>query len=327
MKYALKDDIEQGVIDRARVELLNQQMSTVTNRLTLRIDERRDLDAEFSLILRFLLKSFPITHESITAILLHNNEEKFQGDESKPVVARFGPDAMLLVRDQLEKVFTITLLLSDPSKWMRVYSQDDWRRAYERHLYERSEKANLARFDEYHGVIAPPALEKLRLGLGISDGQKEWVEFKYNNPGRDLPEALRGNKILEFPTAGLARKELATHDSAAMLNRLYKEYKYFSGYAHSGAIKMFAQGMSDRLLKVPQESQEKFFQNEILGPAIVTSYCASAAACTETFSALGGDIDLLAALTTQWEHLKKVSLFANALWDLRGTTALPFGLT
>jgi hypothetical protein len=324
MTYTLQDDIEHGMIDHARIESLNRGMSTVTNRLVLGIDEQRDLDAEFSLVLQFLLKSFPITHESIIAILLHNNEEKFNGDESKPVVPRFGPDAMLLVRDQLEKVFTITLLLSDPGKWMSIYSQDDWRRAYERHLYEKIEKENLSRFTEYHGNIAPQALENLRVRSGVSDAQKEWVEFKYHNPGAALPDHLRNHKVVEFPTAGAARKELSAHESASMLQRLYKEYKYLSGYAHSGAIKMFAQGISDRRLSVSQENKERFFQNENLGPAIVTSYCESLAACTETFQHFNGDIDLLAALTTQWEHLKEISLLAKALWDLRGSNVLAF---
>src|ERR1043166_2682737 len=136
--YSLKDDIENDVIDRTRVERLNQEMTTVIGRLMLRLDERRDLDAQFALVLRFLLKSFLITHESVIAILLHNNEEKFQkkGNESTPVVSRFGPDAMLLVRDQLEKVFTITLLLSNPERWMKIYNQDDWRRRSEEHTSE-----------------------------------------------------------------------------------------------------------------------------------------------------------------------------------------------
>jgi hypothetical protein len=326
--YSLKDDIENDVIDRTRVERLNQEMTTVIGRLMLRLDERRDLDAQFALVLRFLLKSFLITHESVIAILLHNNEEKFQkkGNESTPVVSRFGPDAMLLVRDQLEKVFTITLLLSNPERWMKIYNQDDWRRLYEKYLYEKSEKSNLSRFDDYHGSTAPQALEKLRNGLGISNKQKEWVEFKFHNPEVELPDHLRSHKLREFPTAGAARKELSTHDSAPMLSRLYKEYKYLSGYAHSGAIKMFAQGISDRRLGVSQEKQEHFFQSEILGPAMATSYCASIAACTEAYAHLDGNLDLIAALTTQWEHLKRISLLAKALWDLRGSKVLAFEL-
>lgn len=326
MTYTLRDDIVDGVIDRTMIASLNRQMSTVTNRLALRVDERRDLDAEFSLVLQFLLKSFPITHESIIAILRHNNDDKFNGNDSKPVVPRFGPDAMLLVRDQLEKVFTITLLLKDPVKWMRIYGQDDWRRLYERHLYEKDEKAELDRFSEYHGQIAPDNLESMRVGLGITDGQKEWVEFKYHHPGERPPNHLREHEVREFPTAGKIRSELKAHAAAPMLNRLYKEYKYLSGYAHSGAVKMFAQGISDRRLNMPQESQERFFQNEILGPAVVTSFCASLAANTEAYQQLAGDMDLLAALTTQWEQLKRVSLLAKALWDLRGASVFSFGL-
>jgi hypothetical protein len=326
MQYSLNEDIESGVIDRARVESLNREMSTVTNRLVLRADERRDLDPEFNLVLQFLLRSFPTTHESMIAILRHRNEAKFDGDELKSAVTKFGSDAMLLARDQLEKVFTITLLLSDPERWFRIYSQDDWRRQYEKYLYEKSEKENLERFGEYHDLIAPAALEKLRIGVGVSDEQKEWIEYKYNNAGTPTPDRLRDHKVVEFPTAGAARRELSTHDSSPMLQRLYKEYKYLSGYAHSGAIKMFAQGISDRRLSVSQDAKERFFQNEILGPAIVGSYCASLAACTEAFGYLQGDLDLIAALTTQWEHLKKISLLAKALWDLRGSKVLAFGL-
>ncbi|MGE3466093.1 MAG: hypothetical protein AB7J13_04105 [Pyrinomonadaceae bacterium] len=325
MTYSLQDDIEDGVIDSTRVDALNREMSAVTNRLVLRADERRDLDPEFNLVLQFLLKSFPTTHESMIAILRHGNEAKLDGDKSKPAVTKFGPDAMLLARDQLEKVFTVTLLLSDPIKWFKIYSQDDWRRQYEKHLYEKSERLGLDRFTDFHENTAPEALERLRTGLAISDKQKEWIEHKYNDPGTKPPDHLLDHKVPEFPTAGKARTELIKHESAPMLERLHKEYKYLSGYAHSGAVKMFAQGVSDRRIGVAEEMRDRFFQNEILGPSIVTSYCSSAAACTEVFKYLGGDVDLIAALTKQWEHLNKVSLLAKALWGLRGSKVLAFG--
>lgn len=68
----------------------------------------------FCLIVTLLLKSFLSTHTSIIHIHLLKNEEK---EKSSKTVMIYGSDAMSLVREQIEKVFVITLLCSDPIKW------------------------------------------------------------------------------------------------------------------------------------------------------------------------------------------------------------------
>src|SRR5690606_27698767 len=111
-----------------------------------------------------------------------------------------------------------------------------------------------------------------------------------------------------------------------MLTRLYREYKYLSGYTHSGQVKMAAQGVSDRLFRIPSDKRDKYFQNEIVGPAVFTSLCASVSACNEVYNHFrgGDDLELVAALTKQWESLKSTSLLATALWELRGRYVLNF---
>lgn len=322
--YSLTRDIGYGEFN---VTDLNVGMSSVTNRVMFAIDAKTELEDDFRLTLRFLLKSFVTTHESIIALLRHKNELKFDGDRGQKATTLFGPDAMSLVREQIEKVFTVALLIYEPDKWTKVYLQDDWRRLYENYLHEKEEKQKLERFNEFHEIFAPEILNKLQHSYEIDEQQKAWVEFKYANTGVDPPRELNEARIKKFPTAGGVRTELMGTPLEAMLNRLYKEYNYISGYTHSGALKMQMLMMSDRLYtkRFSTAQSEEYFEREILGPSVDLSFCSSLAGCTEVLKYMRDNIEVLAALTEQWERLKKVSLFAKTLWALRGKDQLNFG--
>jgi hypothetical protein len=326
MKYEHAIDISEGTMD---VLELNRGMSTLSNRVKFAIDGLNSHDDDFRLTLRFLIQSFVTTHESILVILRHKNETKFDKDRDITAVIPYGSDAMSLVREQIEKVFMICLLCDDSAHWSKVYLKDDWRRLYENQLHQRDETTNLERFKEFNEQIAPRCLEQIRLQAGVTALQKEWVEFCYANPNKDIPAHLKGNEIKPFPTAGQALKKLRGKPQEIFLNRLHQEYKFICGYTHSGHLKLQMLMMSDRLFKneVSDEEKEQYFQKQVLGPATVTSFVSSLAACTEVIDCfLKDNLEVLAAAIEQWNRLKAQSLLAKAIWDMRADSLLSRGL-
>lgn len=319
--------LEKDLVEFAdfHVPTLNKQLKTTINRVIFAIDREVSLDGEFRATIRFLLKSFLTTHESIIAILRFGNEEKFDEQPDKKAVLIHGPDAMSLVREQIEKVFTITLLLADPPRWHAAYLRDDWKRLYEHLLHQRDETSNLERFRGFYSEFAPNLLEKSRIRLGITDKQVKAIEFKYYNHGVELPPDLKGALIHPFPTPGRVHTLLLDTEKEPFLKRLYKEYKFISGYTHVGPLKLDLLAMSDRIFRkqFKESDQERYFENEVLGSSLIVSFLSAAVAASEASSLFATDVDVLAALTEQWETLKKGSLLAMALWDLQGALILP----
>jgi hypothetical protein len=323
MSYSLEKDISDGTFN---VKALNEQMTRINNRIMFAIDELKTLDDDFRLTLRFIVKSFQTTHSSIVAILRYQNEEKYDSDEKKKTVLLYGPDAMSLVREQIEKVFMVTLLCHDPELWTKAYLKDDWRRLYEHLLHNKIETNKLERFSEYHNEIAPEILEKMRAVSHISLKEKEAIEFRYFNTGK-LPLHLKGSDVPTFPTPGRTVQILKDTACEKFLRRLYKEYKYISGYTHAGQLKLQILMMSDRLFgkKFSEDDKEKYYETQILQPAVLTSYISNLSACTEILRYMPNRIDIIAEIVKQWEVIKSGSHLAIALWDLRAHNFFSYG--
>jgi hypothetical protein len=69
-----------------------------------------------------------------------------------------------------------------------------------------------------------------------------------------------------------------------------------------------------------ESKKEIFYKKQVLLPSLWTSYTASA--CTETLKYVTNNVDVLAALTSLWESLKRCSLLAKAVWDMRAKVLL-----
>jgi hypothetical protein len=326
MNFQLNQDVSEN--QTFDIQVLNDQMSRATHRVINAIDSLNSLNDNFRITVRFLLQSFLTTHESIVIILRHKNEEKYDKSEGKTNVL-FGADAMSLVREQVEKVFTITLLCQDPDNWSKIYIKDDWKRIYEGFLLRRDETKKLPRFQEYTQQIAPDILENIRKHIGITDEEKEAIEFKYYNYGQPLPPHLKRSEVMLFPTPGQVNKLLENTDCKDFLERLHREYKFISGYNHAGLLKLQLLVMSDRKFSehFDESKKEIYYQKQILLPAIITSYTAHIAACTEILRFIPHDVEILVALIKQWELLKKGSLLAVSLWDMRARNLFPKDVT
>lgn len=338
MLYQHSEDIIEDVTD---ISKLNELITTAMNRAVDSVDKlnladltslavtKNDLACletlfdDFRMVTTLLLKSFISTHTSIIHILRLGNEN---GNKDKTVM-QYGADAMSLVREQIEKVFVISLLCDEPIKWIEVYMKDEWRRAYEYQLNFKAETENLSRFAEFYKNDFSAQVEKGKRVFGISDGEQEAIEFKFNNPDTKLPAHLKDHSIKRFPTPGEFKKEIQEQNANTKecLKRWHWEYKFFCGFNHAGFTKNRFLLMSDRRFSswFEQSKKEEIYEEKILFTSLWTSYTAFAAATTEILKFLPNELEVKVALIELWKILEERSLIAKAIWNIRSKNFFP----
>jgi hypothetical protein len=260
------------------------------------------------------LNTFLSTHRSIVLLL---NQEK-----SDPVI---GGDALSLCREQVEKVFAISLLCEDHLHWTMIYIKDHWRRMFERYLLEKAEREGISRCQgSYQQLYA--RIEKIRTGLGISEKVRDLVEYRFNcpnTPKSKLPNRLQGVKVPEvFPTPGNVINNVSgtKHD---FLQRWQREYRFFCDFSHCGMGKMQVHRVFNPDFSYPEAEKREFYSKEIDNAAAV-SHVATASACTELVKVLGSNCtDSIVKVSELWDFLCPRVLLAKAMWGLRARHILP----
>ena len=301
MVYELKEDITTGSFNAKE---LTQRMEQITNRLSVSIDAIKDFDEDAKSILMFLLKSFVTTHASISALLKLANGTS--GDGQKVRNYLYGPDAMSLVREQIEKVFSVVLICDDPQRWIKVYLKDDWRRVYERELFYLASTKQLERFREYREGHDNDMFKGFKDTSYITEPEKAWVDYVFDNDG-EKPPKIDPNyiPIPEFPSAGAVLQELKGKSCEPFLKELRRDYRYICGYTHVGATKLQLSQMADRKLssRISTKDKESYYRTQIEEPAFVTSITTSLCACTEVSKFIPNNHELTAFIVEQWETL------------------------
>jgi len=289
----------------------DKQMVTVVNRTANALELIETLDVTFRSLLASHLRIFLSTHKSIRLLLSKKDED-----------IRFGSDAVSLAREQVEKVFLVTLIISDPEKWVENYFKSDFKTFYEHHLLQRAERQSLNRHKWFFNEYAPEAIERMTKAFNVSPLELQAIEFKFNNPGKPMPTHLKQALIQDFPTPGRVRNLLKNSPAERFLDRWHKEYKRLCGYSHVGMDKVQLDTMTDRRLPFSESRVNTFFEKQILEWFII-SYVATASACAEVFPLLSLDIEVVAALTTFWERLRESTLIGKVFWDIRVQYLLP----
>ncbi len=190
------------------------------------------LDAQLTL--------FKLTHKSLRILLGFAYRKK-----NYAIVA----DAVSLAREQVEKVFNITLLLDNPNKWVIQSFRSSWKTDYEGLLLEKEEYGNNPRYQEYLNKYAPKYLEKMRKHPRSGGKQKvivsklamRVVKFNWDFPGSKRPVWLKYKRgiqdylrdYFEFPTPGKAAKTIENPELRKFLYRWHKEYTFMSQYSHA----------------------------------------------------------------------------------------------
>jgi len=186
MTYKHTEDIDaEGSIECSHLNVL---MSTAINRIVNAFASLQHSNEMFKELLPYLLEAFIHTQTSIIALL-----------QMKDKNIRTSADAMSLVREQVEKVFVVSLLCDDPDRWIDVYAKDDFQRHYKHYLLTKQEREDLPRHQEYYKNIAPSMIERFLNWAKITPLEKEWIEFKFYNKGKPLPAHLSGAKIEPSP--------------------------------------------------------------------------------------------------------------------------------
>lgn len=309
------------VIDGAEMD---DRVARVVNSLALAFERSADLGATFRALMKEMLKQFLGTHKSIR-LLMKNREENPAGMA----------DAMSLAREQIEKVYVVALLLEEPERWTERYLKDEWRKTYERHLLDIDERSGLQRYQDALKERAE-TLEKERKLFGISDEEKEVVEWRYRNlPDTATPPHLRAasKTITNFPMPKDVIREVSDPQLGDALGRWQREYGYFSGYSHSGFFKLMPGMMGNTELTTSEK--EKVVQTEY-HQSIWISYLATGIASTEAATRAlprgrGGaaparmvaEADLLVKISDLWDLLERTSLIGRAFYEMRARHVLP----
>ncbi len=310
-------------------ENFDDRLTRVVHPLALAFEGSEDLGSSFRHLVAGMLRQFLWTHKSIR-LLMKNREENPAGMA----------DAMSLAREQVEKVYTVALLLEDPERWTERYLKDAWRNDYERHLIEAHERNTLERYENYLNKHSD-GLHKERLSLGITDEEEEFVEWRFENPpgapkSSPLPSRLRAARetMASFPTPAGVVREISDPDLKVALVRLYREYGYLCGYSHSGFRKLLP-AYAEAEMELSPAQKEKIVDTEY-AQSIMLSYLSAAFACAEAATRKlargpgGGsgaapvaDAELLVKLSDLWDELAGASLIGRALYTMRVRGVLP----
>ncbi len=296
---------------------LDRKMRLCINRI---ITSFYKLEKTHSLTFRSLMeeffKTFSSTHKTIR-LLLHEAHRDLD----------YASDAKSLVREQVEKVFVITLMLDNPDKWMAMYFKDGWRRFYKHSfLVEAEETKNLPRFDEWK-TEAEKRLEFYQKVSGVSAEEKELVDFKFNNFGVSTPTHLKGLDLY-FPTPGQIKELITDANTKVFLKRWHQEYEYLCGYSHIGEEKIMISAM--KKTRLSEDNKNEYLQREIILPSISISYISAASTCTEAWKFLikydddlSKSSDFLSAVLDFWEDITQLGLMGKLFWDIHAKNVFP----
>jgi len=232
-------------------------------------------------------------------------------------------DALALARLQLEALYSVCLMVQDPS-FVDIYVKSFWRDAYVRFLLEREERKGLARFDEYINQRALPLMEMLRQSSGVTDEEKATVESE--ELGTPLPTGMSEAKIRPFPTPMKVIDKITDANRKKMLMRLYPEYRRLCAFAHGSAQAwMFKVAFWERspLRPLFSDSQRQDqFEKEIVDPALLHSLLAVVQSTCEAATLYRADIELNKVAIEAWNLLSEMNLLGRTIWEIRAKSLL-----
>lgn len=316
-------NIETAALDFRKVHPLMREVITTT-RIALNhaanFKKRMAYERELRSYLRNQLLIALTTEINIHALLKFNIRKDFP-----PAVV----DAASLTREQIERIFSIALVLSSPHKWIRQELRGNWRHNFETYLLALEEHGENPRYEQYlqRDYVAyltqqqrPPYGDKETL---VSDFARRSLEYYWKNPGGKNPtwfkrkQSLRTyvNEYFEFPTPGKAVRYLKGKTRRKFLYRWHKEYSYFSQYTHLGLEKSILPFMSETknywARKRLKEAADRLAER-----VIFTGYTAIASSCTLITNDLRDSYGARRYLQQLWDRLRETSLFSKAIWNI-----------
>jgi hypothetical protein len=315
MTYHHTDDI-----DRTKefdANKLDEKMKLCINRIIGSFNKlEKTHDPTFLSLMEEFFKTFLSTHKTIRLLIKEAHKD-----------LDYASDTTSLVREQVEKVFVVTLILDNPSKWISMYFKDGWRRVYKHKvLVEVEETKDLPSYAEWK-TEAEQRLNFYQQISGVSAEEKELVDFKFNNFGSPVPSHLKGLEIY-FPTPGQVKELITDTITKIFLKRWHQEYEHLCGNSHIGEEKIMISAM--KKTRLSESNQNEYFQREIVLPSIVTSYISAASACTEAWkflikydNDLSKSSDFLNAVLDFWKDITQLGLMGKLFWNIHAKKVFP----
>jgi hypothetical protein len=316
MAYQLTADIDDT--RELNVKEFDEAMQLCLNRLSVAFSKLNGHSPTFNTLMETLFQSFARTHKSIRVLLKQTEED-----------LNFASDAMSLVREQVEKVFIVALMLDEPAKWIEVYFKDDWRRLYKHEiLINVEERKNLPRFHEAN-IETEQVYENMRTISGVSAQEKELIIHKHNSPNTPKPAHLAGVDLPMFPMPKGTIDAVSEADLKQFLLRWHKEYEFICGYSHVGADKMFVNTLLQSQSMTDAEKRTAI-EREVIFNTVILSYLAMASACSIAWKyllkhsiSIENSAEFLDAIMKFWDEMKQSSLLGIVLWEIYVKGAFP----
>ena len=310
-------DIDEG--GEINAHEVNSLMYSVIEDFAYALNHQSKPFRESPSLLTSLLRVFITTHKSMLLLM--------DVRVTDPLMAA---DAVSLVREQVEKIYVISLLVHDSRKWTKQYLRNSWKAMYEDRLLMEIEHGHNPRFHHYIYEHTPKVLEKMRYvpkssGKGfellVSKKMERSVKYRFNNPytkKAQWPDYFSGEEFSQyflFPTPGKSIGHIDDVLTKKFLGRWYKEYQWLCRYSHIALDKVFLEGMS-HFKDYYTASEVDRQRTRHMERAAMLSYMAAASACAEVSKILRENYGAVAQLREIWEILHKTSLLANQLWNM-----------
>jgi len=288
-------------------EIVNKCIATVTDALKSPCEPFIDSQRSHLIQIFFSMKH---AHRAIRELL--------RTDGNDPMAVNVMP----LVRSQLEMLYAICLIIED-SAALNLYLKDGWKRLYIRHLLMRKEGKALPRMKAGHEQLAA-SLEMFRLASGVTEDEKLTIDEE--ELGVSLPVAFHRQRIPDFPTPSKAIDRVREASRKRMLQRLYPEYRFLSGYVHFSPASVILSTFLDHR-QIPSQwssSGQKYeiFQKEIAGPALSIDLISAVQSCCEFVSVYPGNMELVRATCEAWKFVAEVWLLGQSIWKIRAQRLL-----
>lgn len=335
MRYKPVEDvpgIENSALDAKELDpMMYGVIEAVRFALKHRDNFKKDVAGQSELIsiLRSQLLLYKTTHKSLRVVLARAYE-----DEDYALI----PDATSLVREQIEKIYVISLFLDNPRKWILQYSRTAWKNDYEKYRLETEEYGGIQRHQEFltkHFPIFLNKTQKIRIGnkteIIVSDFAKRALQHRWDNPGDEKPawfvnaqkrKKKKSNKLrnyvrnyFDFPTPGRAAAAISGKQLKHFLYRWYKDYSNVCEYSHVLFGKILIPTMSEH--KDWQHAEKTEYTGKRLAEQTVFwSFISTAASCALVVQALKNPYGSEKLVEDFWKVLYGSSLAAKGYWEM-----------
>lgn len=309
MAYNLTEDLKHD--KEFNLDDLDAKMQLCLNRISGAFSGLKNHAPNFASSIEAIFQAFGRTQKSIQLLLKQTRDDP-----------NFASDAMSLVREQIEKIYIIALMLDEPSKWIQIYFKDDWRRLYKYEvLLNVEERKNLTSYTERNYEVTATS-ELMRRVAKVTDDEKELITHRHNSPGVAKPAHLAGVDIPIFPMPKEIIDKISDANLKNFLSRWHKEYEFICGYSHVGLEKMFVNSLSQSN-KMSDGEKKTVINDVVIVPTMILSYLAMASACSVAWSYLikhdsnlKSSAEFLDATMQFWDEMQEFSLLGKVFWNI-----------